>query len=241
MHVSAYPARKKRNSGKCARNSEALLSADTRSPIDVTVAEHNDGSSRRIHAIWLIPALIILFDQATKWIVVAAMELHQSVPVFGDWFRITYILNPGGAFGVRWGHQGFYFLAALLVIAWITWHLWQHGTARRLSGWALALILGGAIGNLTDRIILGQVIDFVDVEFPDMRIPAFDFGLLRHPGMYMDRWPTFNVADSAVTTGVIILIITLFYDPILRRRSLSSAPATLGGAPTGVETAPDNG
>jgi signal peptidase II len=198
-------------------------------------------SGRPSHAIWLIPALIIVFDQATKWTVVASLGLHQSVRVFGDWFRLTYILNPGGAFGVRWGHQGFYFLAALLVIAWIIWHLWRHGATRRLSAWALALILGGAIGNLIDRLILGQVIDFVDVEFPDMRIPAFDFGFLRHPGVYMDRWPTFNVADSAVTVGVIILIITLFYDPVLRRRSVPVPAPLAGDSPMGIEAAPDNG
>jgi signal peptidase II len=161
------------------------------------------------------------------------------VQVFGDWFRLTYILNPGGAFGVRWGHQGFYFAAALLVIAWIGWHLWSHGTARRLSNWALALILGGAIGNLIDRVILGQVIDFIDVEFPNMRIPAFDFGLLRHPGVFMDRWPTFNIADSAVTVGVIILVITLFYDPVLQRRSAPAAPPITNNGPMGTEAAPD--
>ncbi len=216
------------------------MSADTRPSIGTTEAVIAPTRGRPSHAIWLIPALIIVFDQATKWAVVASMELYQSVQIFGDWFRLTYILNPGGAFGVRWGHQGFYFVAALLVIAWIVWHLWSLGATRRLSNWALALILGGAIGNLIDRVILGQVIDFIDVEFPDMRIPAFDFGVLRHPGVFMDRWPTFNIADSAVTVGVIILIITLFYDPVLQRRGVPAVPSSVNDGPKGIEAASDN-
>ena len=212
------------------------MSTDSHSIAAVTAASIENSPGRTATVYWIIPALIIILDQATKWIVVGFMELHQSVQVFGDWFRFTYILNPGGAFGVRWGHQGFYFVAALLVIAWIAWHLWRHGTVRRLSMCALALILGGAIGNLIDRILLGQVIDFVDVEFPDMRIPAFDFGFLRHPGLYMDRWPTFNVADSAVTVGVIILVITLFYDPVLGPRRLPPNPPLTGSnSPAGQE------
>jgi len=195
---------------------------------------------RPTHIIWLIPAVIIILDQATKWAVVASMELYQSVPVFGDWFRLTYILNPGGAFGVRWGNQAFYFVAALLVIAWIIWHLWRHAAAWHLSNWALALILGGAIGNLIDRVIIGQVIDFVDVEFPNIRIPAFDFGVISHPGVLMDRWPTFNVADSAVTVGVIILIVTLFYDPVLRRRHARAVASPAHEGPSGIEAAPQS-
>jgi signal peptidase II len=174
---------------------------------------------------WVIPVIVVGLDQISKWVVAAAMDLHQSVAVLGDWLRITYILNPGGAFGVRWGHQGFYFVAAFLVIAWIVWHLYRHHEPLRLSTGALSLILGGAIGNLIDRLIRGEVIDFIDVEFPDMTIPAFDFGFVHHAGTFMDRWPTFNIADSAVTVGVIILIITLFYDPILSRRA-ADAQAT---------------
>lgn len=216
------------------------MSAET-CPVNGTAEAVNDSmSGRPSYTVWLIPTLIIVFDQASKWAVVAALQLHQSVRVFGDWFRLTYILNPGGAFGVRWENQGFYFVAALVVIAWIGWHLWRHGATRRLSNWALALILGGAVGNLIDRVIVGQVIDFIDVEFPDMRIPAFDFGIISHPGVLMDRWPTFNIADSAVTVGVIILIVTLFYDPILRRRQAPMGPSPGHGGAIGLASAPDS-
>ncbi|GAB4327333.1 MAG: signal peptidase II [Candidatus Zixiibacteriota bacterium] len=164
-------------------------------------------------SLWLIPTILVVVDQITKWSVATFMQLYQSVPVMGDWFRLTYIHNPGGAFGVRWGHQGLYFAAAIIVIGWICWHLWRHGSVVHLSTLALALILGGAFGNLIDRVILGEVIDFLDFEFPDMRIPQFDFGIIRHPGVMLDRWPIFNIADSAVTVGVLALVVSLFYDP----------------------------
>lgn len=174
-------------------------------------------------SLWLIPLILVVVDQITKWSVATSMQLYQSIPVLGDWFRLTYIHNPGGAFGVRWGHQGLYFVAAIIVIGWICWHLWRHGSVVHLSTLALALILGGAFGNLIDRVILGEVIDFLDFEFPDMRIPQFDFGIIRHSGVMLDRWPIFNVADSAVTVGVLILVVSLFYDP----RMFGTAPPTV--------------
>jgi signal peptidase II len=179
------------------------------------------GASRMI---WLLPLCVVVLDQATKWLVASLMDLHQSIPLIGSWVCLTYILNPGGAFGVQWGHQGIYFVAAFVVIGWIGWHLYQHGRESHLSQWALALILGGALGNLIDRVVLGQVIDFIDVEFFDMSIPAFDLGFIQHPGYYMDRWPTFNIADSAVTVGVVTLLVTLWWDPILGRTRAITPP-----------------
>lgn len=176
---------------------------------------------------------VVAFDQLTKWIVRATMDLHQSVAVLGDWVRLTYIRNPGGAFGLRWGHVGVYYVSAAIVILWISWHLCREGRTRRLSIWALALVLGGAIGNLVDRLSHGDVIDFLDVDFFDMRIPAFDLGILRHPGYVMDRWPTFNVADSAVTVGVVILLVTLWRDPVLGGRGAAGQIATEGPAVDG--------
>jgi lipoprotein signal peptidase len=68
-------------------------------------------------------------------------------------------------------------------------------------------------------VVLGEVIDFIDVEFPNMHIPSFDIGFLQHAGVEMDRWPTFNVADSAVTVGIIILLFTLWRDPLFSSRT----------------------
>lgn len=164
---------------------------------------------------WLVFLILVILDQLTKFLVVSSMELYESIPVLGDFLRLTYIRNAGGAFGLRWGHVIVYYVAAGLVIVWIVWHLWREGHTRRLSMWALTLILAGAIGNLIDRVLQGEVIDFIDSEFFDLAVPAFDIGILHHPGLELDRWPTFNVADSAVTVGVVALLISLFRDPVI--------------------------
>lgn len=164
---------------------------------------------------WLLLLVVVILDQLTKFLVVSSMVLHESIPILGDFLRLTYIRNPGGAFGLRWGHVAVYYVAAGLVIVWIVWHIWRDGHTRRLSMWALALILSGAVGNLIDRIMLGEVVDFIDCEFIDLAVPAFNIGILNHPGLEMDRWPTFNIADSAVTVGVVALLISLFKDPVL--------------------------
>lgn len=164
---------------------------------------------------WLLLLVIVVLDQLTKFLVVSSMELYESIPVIGEILRFTYIRNPGGAFGLRWGHVAVYYIAAGAVIVWIVWHIWRDGHTRRLSMWALALILSGAIGNLIDRVLQGEVVDFIDCEFFDITVPGFDIGILHHPGITMDRWPTFNIADSAVTVGVVALLISLVRDPVL--------------------------
>jgi signal peptidase II len=177
------------------------------------------GSTTRIdnRILWLIPAILVILDQITKWAIRANLEIHESVPVLGDWLRFTYIRNPGGAFGLRWGHDLVYFVSACIVIGWIIWQIVRHGHTRRLSIWALALILGGAVGNLTDRIAFGEVTDFIDAEFFDLYVPAFDFGVISHPGYTLERWPAFNIADSSITVGLVALLVTLWYDPRLGR------------------------
>jgi signal peptidase II len=165
--------------------------------------------------VWLLLLVVVILDQLTKFLVVSSMDLYESIPILGDFLRLTYIRNPGGAFGLRWGHVAVYYVAASLVIVWISWHIWRDGHTRRLSMWALALILSGAVGNLIDRIMLGEVVDFIDCEFIDLAVPAFNIGILNHPGLEMDRWPTFNIADSAVTVGVVALLISLIRDPVL--------------------------
>ncbi len=169
---------------------------------------------------WMLLLAVVILDQLTKFLVVSSMDLYESIPILGDWLRFTYIRNPGGAFGLRWGHISVYYIAAALVIVWIGWHIWQEGHTRRLSMWALTLILAGALGNLVDRVLQGEVVDFIDCEFFDLSVPAFDIGILHHEGLTMDRWPTFNIADSAVTIGVVALLFSLFKDPVLFGRSI---------------------
>jgi len=106
----------------------------------------------------------------------------------GDFFRLTYVRNLGGAFGTRLGGNIFYITAAIIaLLILILWLLKQQHLSIGLTG--IALMLGGAIGNLWDRFIMGKVVDFID----------FGIGNI--------RWPTFNIADSAITVGIILLIV----------------------------------
>ncbi len=142
-------------------------------------------------------ALVVVFDQISKYLVRHNLDLHATVPVVGDFFRLTYVENSGIVFGIKIGVALPLFtvlsLAATILILYYFYRERTNHLGIRIS---LALILGGAIGNLIDRIVFGQVVDFLD------------FGL----GKY--RFFVFNVADSAVTIGVILfLLLTTFIHP----------------------------
>lgn len=132
----------------------------------------------------LIP-LTLVIDQVSKYIIRHTMQLGQSEAVLGeDFFRLTYIHNPGAAFGLNMGSPLLHTIvsiAALGVLVWLFWTLPRQEDLLRL---ALVLVLGGALGNIVDRLYLGEVVDFFD----------FGFG--------STRWPIFNFADSFVTIGV---------------------------------------
>jgi signal peptidase II len=163
-------------------------------------------------------ALIIL-DQLTKIFVRSALSLHESVRIIGkDLVRLTYVLNPGIAFGVRVSGTGlllvFGWIAAIVLAAYL-FILVRRGDALR---WPVMLFLAGAIGNSIDRTLFGQVTDFLDVDFPNF---------------IMDRWPVFNVADSCVTIGIVWMIALI----LLSRRHASAADqslSSLGGSSVNV-------
>ena len=147
----------------------------------------------RIVAGWV--TAIVVVDQLTKAIVDRAMSLHDSIPLIPGFFNLTYIRNTGAAFGIFSGaHEVFRlpFLigVSILAIGFIVVMLKRLRLGETGLATALAFILGGAIGNLIDRIAYGEVIDFLDVYWSNY------------------HWPAFNVADSFITIGVTI---TLFY------------------------------
>ncbi len=166
----------------------------------------------------------LFLDQLTKYVIKVSMNLGESVPVLGNFFRITYVENPGMAFGVRI-QNGTLFSALSIIAALLVFY---YLVRLRKGGWvlqtALSLIAAGAIGNLLDRFLYGKVVDFLDFEFFDIHIPAFNLLGLHFPGYDMTRWPVFNVADSAVTIGMIFLIgyIAFIGDPL---KKLSYGPA----------------
>ncbi len=145
---------------------------------------------------------VVGLDQATKLWIVQHFALYESREVLPGFFNLTYLTNNGAAFSILAGQpavwrQAFFIAAAsvALVMIWIGQR--SYGRVSRWYSAALALIAGGAIGNLIDRIRLGFVVDFLDV----------------YLGSY--HWPAFNVADSAITVGVLIF---LFYNLVFDRQ-----------------------
>ncbi|UCH61724.1 MAG: signal peptidase II [Fidelibacterota bacterium] len=142
-------------------------------------------------------ALIVVSDQVTKYLVRHNLELHATIPVMGDFFRLTYVENSGIVFGIKIGGALPFFTAlSIAATILILYYLYRERASHPGIRISLALVLGGAIGNLIDRLVFGQVVDFLD------------FGV----GKY--RFFVFNVADSAVTVGVaLFLLLTTFFYP----------------------------
>jgi signal peptidase II len=139
-------------------------------------------------------AFVVALDQITKLAIKDRFYLGQSIEILGDVLRFTYIQNPGMAFGIRFGGKLFFTIFASIASVIILIYLFRMRRERFHSRLSLALILGGAIGNLIDRFAYGEVIDFIDV------------------GIKNTRWPVFNVADSAVTIGMIILVSLVLFE-----------------------------
>ena len=147
----------------------------------------------RLAGFGFLAGLVVLLDQASKAWVLESFRLYESRPVLEGWFHLTYVRNPGAAFGLFAGSSAAFrvpfFLGvtgiALGVIAVIAWRLPK---GRPLLFAALALVFGGAVGNLIDRVRWGEVVDFFDV-----------FWRTHH-------WPAFNIADSAISVGMTLLI-----------------------------------
>jgi signal peptidase II len=142
---------------------------------------------------WLwLSALIVAADQTSKWLAVQHLAPHQPLPAVPG-FNLTLVYNTGAAFSFLSDASGwqrwFFALLAALVSTFIVFWLSRLPRAQRWLGCALALILGGALGNLWDRLALGHVIDFIDLYYRDW------------------HWPAFNVADSAISVGAVMLLI----------------------------------
>ena len=148
---------------------------------------------------WLgIALIVILIDQFTKTLILGSFQLNDSHTVT-SFFNVVRVHNSGAAFSFLAGASGWqrWFFVGLGAVAalFIVWMLRSHG-GQRMFSWALALILGGAVGNVIDRLLHGYVVDFIQVH---------------HAGWY---FPSFNLADSAITVGAVLLVL----DELLRVR-----------------------
>ena len=145
---------------------------------------------------WLwLSLLVLVLDQASKLLVDASLQLYEAIPLMPS-FNLTYARNTGAAFSFlsdaggwqRWLFAGL----AVGMSSFIAWWLKKLGEHEKLMAVALSLVLGGAIGNLIDRVAYGYVIDFLDVYYQDW------------------HWPAFNIADSAICIGVAIMLLDSF-------------------------------
>lgn len=151
---------------------------------------------RKYH--FLIALIVIAIDRYTKWTIAHRLALHDSITVIPGFFRIIHAENPGAAFGIfadspsQWKVSLLivFSVIALLIVSML---LWKNSHAMTSTGIGLSLILGGAIGNLWDRLVSGHVVDF----------------LLFFVGQH--QWPAFNVADSAIVVGAGLLVFEILF------------------------------
>lgn len=144
----------------------------------------------------VVALVTLLLDQFSKYLIALHLLPGESIPVFPPVFYITYILNPGAAFGILAHRTNLFIILTLLVIvAIIVWqrYLPKNSTLLHLAS---GLVVGGALGNLIDRVRLGKVIDFLDFQV----------------------WPVFNLADSAIVIGALLLVIGLWRIDKLEKR-----------------------
>ena len=137
--------------------------------------------------------VIVTLDQWSKWAIKTSFQLYESKPVIQDIFHFTYVTNDGMAFGLSFpGGKHILLVMTILLTGFIVGFLWKEKDGHPLVKYGLALILSGAIGNLIDRLFYGKVVDFLDVMVGNF------------------HWYIFNVADSAVTIGMVLFIIHSF-------------------------------
>ncbi|MFP4062284.1 MAG: signal peptidase II [Halochromatium sp.] len=148
------------------------------------------------HWLWL-PAVVILLDQASKWLVLSILRPYQALEIL-PYLHLTLMFNKGAAFSLladaggwqRWLFAGFALLVTLALVIWLL----RLQANERLLAIGLGLIIGGAVGNLIDRVAFGHVVDFIQVYLPAIPLRLFN------------PWPAFNIADSAISLGVVLLL-----------------------------------
>lgn len=156
----------------------------------------------------ILPLIIVALDQVTKWMVIERLPLYEDVPLISGLLSLQHVRNTGAVFGFLSGADipGKAYLFALLsglALAALTYYARTVPPEERLPRFALSLVIGGAIGNLIDRVRFGYVVDFVKMYW----------------GTHV--WPNYNVADSAISIGLVLLVVDSFRP---RDREAVSAP-----------------
>lgn len=159
---------------------------------------------------YILALIVFLVDQGSKWLVVQNMNLHDEIPVIGNFFVITSHRNTGAAFGILEGQRWLFIVITSVVLIGMIYYmrLMIRGNKRMLAT-ALSFLIGGAIGNFIDRLLTGEVVDFLQFNF------VFSFF-----GKAVDyTFAIFNIADAAITVGVILIILDTIISSIQERKS----------------------
>lgn len=142
---------------------------------------------------YLVAILIVILDQLSKWWIVQEMAIGERIPIIENFLYITSHRNQGAAWGILQGQMTFFYIVTIIVVIFVVYHIQKYGKENPFFGYTMAIILGGAIGNFIDRLFRKEVVDFIDV---------YPFGY---------NFPIFNVADSALTIGVLLMIIYILF------------------------------
>ncbi len=148
---------------------------------------------KKIQYIW-ITLLVILLDQISKLIIRNYLEVGKVLKITKKFFWLTHVENTGAAFSLSFGNVALnkIIFICVSIIAIVLLIYLNNKSRSKVEKFVFALILGGAVGNLIDRIILGKVTDFLWCDFPDI---------------FMERWPVFNIADSSIVVAITIMIV----------------------------------
>ncbi len=155
---------------------------------------------------YLLALFIIAVDQLTKWLVVRNMEVGESINVIDGFFYLTSHRNTGAAWGMLEGQMWLFYIVTLVVIAGILYYYHKHAKGNKLFSASLMVLLGGAVGNFIDRIFRQEVVDFLQFTF-------FNF--------------IFNIADAALTIGVIMLFLQMILEEVQEKRKKNGKHSTL--------------
>lgn len=220
----------------------------------------------KVYRYFIIALVVIIIDQTSKLLVHEYMYLHQEINVIGEWFRLHYLLNPGMAFGIRWNNEfGKLALTAFRISAMIGigYYLWKMANKEAHVGFliCMALILGGAVGNVIDSTFYGVFLNNHPIGSPtpwfhgqviDMLFfPLFEFQIpewfpVKAGESFLFFSPVFNIADSSIFVGVVAILIfqrkffKVHHDEQDVAPSTSPSTGTIDGTSTTIRETPIN-
>jgi signal peptidase II len=154
---------------------------------------------------YFIAGFVIVLDQLTKWLVVRNMTEGESIQIVDNFLYLTSHRNRGAAWGILEGQMWFFYIITIVVVIGIIYYMQKHAKGKVLFSISLAFMLGGAIGNFIDRVLRKEVVDFLNTY-----IFSYDF-------------PIFNIADAALTVGVVLLLIYMFFDEIEAKKAKNAS------------------